>query len=248
MNKKSGVQMGILLGVIVALVVGCGYYNYMGPLKPADESNQPAGATVADDGTVTFVQDRLEVSLRPMTDEELNRQFAAHSKEGAKSTNPYTFGNSKYWDLQITPQRFTVFRLKVKNYQYPKVLLDPRHIVIQADNGREYTALGLQELTLYYRTYAIGYSGNAYDRFEQRKDILQRTLFPGDILFSGQEQEGYIVFPPLHPDVDRITVWIRDLAVRFNYADEPVETIDIKFEFWRDIGRRYADGTIKLRK
>lgn len=245
---RDKVRIGIVLGMVAALAVGCGYYHYMGPLKPADESKQPTGASVSDDGTVTFTQDRLEVALRPMMDEELNRQFAANSKAGAQSTNPYTFGDSKYWDLQMTPQRFTVFKLKVKNYQYPKVLLDPRFVTVEAGNGREYNALGARELTLYYRAYATGYSGNAYDRFEQRKDILQRTLFPGDVLFSGQEQEGYIVFPPLHPDVDQITVWIRDLVVRFNYADEPVETLDVTFEFWRDVGRRYADGTIKLKK
>jgi hypothetical protein len=136
----------------------------------------------------------------------------------------------------------------VKNYQYPKIFLDPRSILIQADNGREYTVLGVQELTLYYRTYAIGYAGNAHARFEERTDILKGTMFPGDIMFSGQEQEGYIVFPPLHSDVDQITLWIKDLIVRFNYADEPVETMDILFKFSRDIGRQYADGTIQLRK
>ncbi|RKY62647.1 MAG: hypothetical protein DRP95_01040 [Candidatus Latescibacterota bacterium] len=225
---------------------GYGYYYYAGPLKPVGESEQVIGMTVYDDGTVTFTKERLEVSLRPMTDEELNRQFASASKGGPKATNPYTYGDSKYRDLGITPQRFTVFRLKVKNYTYPKVLLDPTKMIIVADNGREYWALSLEQLTLYYRTYAVAYAGNEYDRYEARKDILKRTLYPGDPIFSGQEQEGYVVFPALHPDVDKITVWVKDMVLRFDYKGEPIETLDIPFRFKRDIGKMYPDGRIEL--
>ncbi|RKY62560.1 MAG: hypothetical protein DRP95_01330 [Candidatus Latescibacterota bacterium] len=234
---------------LAMVVVGCGYgyYYYAGPLKPVGESEQViTGMAVYDDGTVTFTKERLEVSLRPMTDEELNRQFASASKGGPKATNPYTYGDSKYRDLGITPQRFTVFRLKVKNYTYPKVLLDPTKMIIVADNGREYWALSLEQLTLYYRTYAVAYAGNEYDRFEARKDILKRTLYPGDPIFSGQEQEGYVVFPALHPDVDKITVWVKDMVLRFDYKDEPIETMDVAFRFRRDIGKMYPDGRIEL--
>lgn len=244
-------QLTTWMGVILAGMVmasGCGYLHYVGTLKPADEVLQETGAEISDDGTVTFMKDRLEVSLRPMTDEELNRQFAAASKSGPKSTNPYTYGDSKYWDIQKTPQRFTVFRLKVKNYQYPKARLDPLKIIVEADNGREYGALSLQQLKLYYGTYIVGYRGNEYDRYEKRKDILGQTLYPGDAIFSGQEQEGYVVFPPLHPDVRRITVQVRDMVLRFDFRDEPVETIDIRFSFEREIGRIYADDRIELLK
>ena len=225
---------------------GYGYYYYAGPLKPVGESEQVIGMTVYDDGTVTFTKERLEVSLRPMTDEELNRQFASASKGGPKATNPYTYGDSKYRDLGITPQRFTVFRLKVKNYTYPKVLLDPTKMIIVADNGREYWALSFDQLTLYYRAYAVAYAGNEYDRYEARKDILKQTLYPGDPIFSGQEQEGYVVFPALHPDVDKITVWVKDMVLRFDYKGEPIETLDIPFRFKRDIGKMYPDGRIEL--
>ena len=240
----------ILLLTAMAGLAGCakfGYYYYAGPLKPVGETEQlVTGMTVYDDGTVSFVKERLEVSLRPMTDEELNRQFARASKGGPKATNPYTYGDAKYRDLGITPQRFTVFRLRVKNYTYPKVLLDPTKMMIKADNGREYWALSLEQLTLYYRAYAVAYAGNEYGRFEARKDILKRTLYPGDPIFSGQEEEGYVVFPALHPDVDKITVWVKDLALRFDYKGEPIETMDIPFRFRRDIGKMFPDGHIEL--
>jgi len=126
------------------------------------------------------------------------------------------------------------------------VLLDPTKMIIVADNGREYWALSLEQLTLYYRTYAVAYAGNEYDRYEARKDILKQTLYPGDPIFSGQEQEGYVVFPALHPDVDKITVWVKDMVLRFDYKGEPIETLDIPFRFKRDIGKMYPDGRIEL--
>ncbi|HID55933.1 TPA: hypothetical protein EYP37_05355 [Candidatus Poribacteria bacterium] len=245
--RRRWIWMGAILAGML-MTSGCGYLYYTGALKPADEALQETGAEISDDGTVTFIKDRLEVSLRPMTDEELNRQFAAASKKGAKSTNPYTYGDSKYWDIQKTPQRFTVFRLKVKNYQYPKARLDPLKIVIVADNGREYGALSLAQLKLYYGAYIIGYRGNEYQRYEDRKDILEQSMYPGDPIFSGQEQEGYVVFPPLHPDVRRITVWVRDMVLRFDFREEPVETLDIRFSFEREIGRIYAEDRIELLK
>lgn len=243
--RRFSIWMGVIL-MGTAIASGCGYLHYAGALKPAEEGLQEAEAEISDDGTVTFIKDRLEVSLRPMTDEELNRQFAAASKSGPRSTNPYTFGDSQYWDIQKTPQRFTVFRLKVKNYQYPKARLDPLKLTIVADNGREYGPLSLQQLKLYYGAYVVGYRGNEYDRYEKRTDILAQTMYPGDPIFSGQEQEGYVVFPPLHTDVRRITVWVQDMVLRFDFRDEPVETIDIRFSFERDVGRIYADGKIEL--
>ena len=55
------------------------------------------------------------------------------------------------------------------------------------------------------------------------------------MVFSGQEEEGYIVFPVLHKDVSNFTINVPDMAVRFDYKGEPVETIDLAFEFQREI-------------
>ena len=53
---------------------------------------------VLDDGTVTFALNRLEVSVRPMTDEELNRQYPTQSNNASGPgdevpSNPFTNGN-----------------------------------------------------------------------------------------------------------------------------------------------------------
>ena len=54
--------------IIGSSVLGCGYSYYTGPLQPGQD--QASSISVADDGTLTFAQDRFEVRLKPMTDEE----------------------------------------------------------------------------------------------------------------------------------------------------------------------------------
>ena len=73
-------NLGLIIGVLV--LFGCGYRLVAGPLV-VNDTEQVSGMRVSDDATVTYIKERLEVSLRPLTDEELNRQFssASHGKE-----------------------------------------------------------------------------------------------------------------------------------------------------------------------
>jgi predicted small lipoprotein YifL len=216
------------------LLAGCGRY-FPAPLRPTPD--QAARMSVNDDGSVTYTQDRLELILQPMTDAQLNRQFAAESAQGAGSTNPYTFGNWEPMGSDYTPQRFTVFLLTVRNYQFPKVLLDPVKARMETANNRQYQAMSYAQLDEYFRAYWQGRTGQGRERFESRTDLLRRTLFPRDLVFSGQETHGYIVFPALHDDVTQIKVSIPDIVVRFDYAGQPMESIDIDFAFAREVFR-----------
>ena len=227
-------------------VQGCGYYYHAGHLEP--DENQAASMAIADDGTVTFSQDRFEVRLKPMTDEELNRQFPSHSQAGPKSTNPYTFGDTQFWGAEQEKTRFTVFRISVKNYAYPKVKIDPAKVVLKAKNGREYWSLSFEQMDTYYRAYAIGYRGNEYDRYQERRDLLRRTMFQNEEIFSGQEADGFVIFPALHPDVSKIELMVHDAVLRFDFRNEPVETIDIPYNFSREIGKMYKDGSLVVAK
>ena len=47
------------------------------------------------------------------------------------------------------------------------------------------------------------------------------------------------MFPPLPPDVTTFSVTIDDVALRFDYADEPVETVELTYRFRRDVHRGY---------
>lgn len=223
-----------ILGSALLLVLGCGRY-FPGPLHPAP--GQDAGMQINDDGSITHTRGRLEISLRAMTDDQLNRQFPGASSSGGESTNPYTFGNWTPLGEDWTPSRFTVFWLKTSNYAYPKVQLDPEKATIAAANGRHYRALRIDEFSEYFRAYAQGLAGIAWSRYKERTDILRRTLYSSAPLFSGQLSQGYIVFPPLDDDVKQITVTLRDIALRFSYAGEPVETVDLEFAFAREVVR-----------
>ena len=83
LNKAFGLSCILSL----SLVAGCGHYVVPGKFEPAEVTQQQSAEgtqmQVQDDGTVTFVQNRLEVSVRPMTDEELNRQYPSQSNNAS---------------------------------------------------------------------------------------------------------------------------------------------------------------------
>jgi len=226
-----------------SLLGGCGCRYLARPLEPAAANSAASGMQVSDDGTVTYAQDRLEIGVRPVTDEELNRQFGAHSQAGIFSANPYTFANWVDPELGTSPARFTVFRLKVKNYRYPKMRVEPLTARLVAQNGRQYAPLSLAELELYFEKYLTAYSGNNYALFKERVGILRNTLYSGEMVFSGQEAEGFLVFPALHPDVREVRLQLRDVIVRFDVWNEPVEHLDIEYVFERRVEKIHPDGT-----
>jgi len=237
MRKVLWVVAGTVL-LASSLGSGCAYRLIPGPLVPLPEGEQAKKATVEDDGTVTIPIDRLRISLQPVSDGELNRQFSTSSQAGKHSVNPYTFGNWIPEGASRTPKRFTVFLLVVENYAYPKVLLDPHDITIRAANGRVFEARGLPFLKEYYYPYARAYTGNSHADFRGRVDILAGTMYPAEeMVFAGQTVDGYVVFPKLHDDVRDIVVQVPDVALRFDYRDEPIETADLAFHFHRDVGR-----------
>lgn len=224
---------------IWVLLAGCGRY-FGGPIQPVPEKQQAPNMVVQDDGSVTYQYQRLEIGLRPLTDAELNRQFKTFSDKGAASTNPYTYGDWKPLGENWTPPKYTVFLLKVKNYAYPKMQANSTRAELGSETSkRTYKALAIEEMLEYYYAHAQAYAGNYYRQFQERRDLLRRTLYKGEVVFSGQEREGFIVFPNLDPDVKAFTVHLRDIAVRFDYRNEPVETIDLAFRFHREVTKGY---------
>jgi hypothetical protein len=221
----------LILGLL-ALLGGCGRY-FAGPLRPV--AQQAPSVEISDDGSATFALNRLEISLQPMSDAQLNRQFASVSNQGAASTNPYTFGNWIPPGERWTPPRFTVFRLKVSNYEYPKVRIDPLQITLTTANQRRYRVFSFAQLYEYHQAYWQGRTGQGREQFKDRTELLRRTLYKADMVFSGQESEGFVVFPVLPDDVTRLQVHLAQVAVRFSYTDQPSETIDVDFAFEREV-------------
>ena len=58
-------------------------------------------------------------------------------------------------------------------------------------------------------------------------------------MFSGEEKSGYLVFPILHEAVREASLHLDDVALRFDYRDEPVEAVDLEFRFHREVERLY---------
>ena len=230
----------------VALLLGCGHYLIPGrfqPLEAAQQQTDIQGSSIQilDDGTVTFVQNRLEVSVRPMTDEEINRQYPTQSTNASGPadelpSNPFTYGNWIDPRTGKAPQRLSIFKIMVKNYEYPKVKFDPLTVTVESTNGRRYYPWGSYDVEEYFRRFPIAFNGLGYLRYKERRDLYNRAKYPDDdFCFSGQEVEGYVVFSKIHDDVAEIVVEIPDLGLRYNFRNEPVETIDLRFRFKRDI-------------
>ena len=116
-QRHQMLRVGVLIGCVSCLIATLSLADAetadKASLRPAAE--QAEAMTVADDGSVRFTLNRFEVSLRPMTAEELNRQFPARDF-----------------------RHITVFRLGAKNYYYPKVFIDPASIVMRSPDGRKW--------------------------------------------------------------------------------------------------------------
>ena len=246
----------LIYTMILSLLSGCGikfvYRHFGGPIEPAsavidalgDKEDATGQYLIGDDGSVSYIVDRLEIKLLPLSDDMLNRQFASISNYASGYTkanpysepsNPYTYGEWTPPGEDQPPPRFNTFSLSVKNYTYPKVQIDPKDIYIDSPNGRHYNALSLSALIEYYWPYAIAYSGNARKKFSDRRDLLRRTLFNNDIIFSGQETTGNVVFAALDYDVEEFVVHINNMPLRYDYKGDPIETINITFPFKRQV-------------
>ena len=88
----------------------------------------------------------------------------------------------------------------------------------------------------YFRRFPLAFNGLGWVRYDARKDLYSNTKYPDDdFCFSGQEVEGYVVFSKIHDDVSEIAVEIPEFGLRYNFRNEPIETINLRFRFKRDI-------------
>ena len=90
-----------------------------------------------------------------------------------------------------TPPKYTVFAVQVKNYEYPKVHLDPTRITLVSQQaGREYDPLNRTDILEFYASMVTGYAGNAYSVFQERREILTRTMYPAEDVFQRPRSRG----------------------------------------------------------
>ncbi|MED5415628.1 MAG: hypothetical protein VYC64_11790, partial [Candidatus Latescibacterota bacterium] len=145
--------------------------------------------------------------------------------------------------LGHTPNRFTVFRVTVSNDIYAKVLLDPLAALLNTDRGEVLHSFGIpsyssnRSFERYYRGIR-GQSGNEFYRFDTRMGNVRSSAFLEDTkVFKGESYSGLLTFSPLEEEVERVQLVLEDFVLKFDASDQPLETVDIFFDFDRKISK-----------
>jgi hypothetical protein len=206
-----------------------------------DENDQ--SYTLEEDGAVSYNLEGLKISVKPMTDEKLNKMFPDISFQKEASTNPYTYGNWIDRDLGYTPNRFTVYVVKIFNYAQPKVNLDPLKAVLTSKRGDrllpyakdQKDSPGSERNFESYYEKIKGSSGVERIRFEERMGIVRQSLFTEGQIFKGDKKEGFLVFDPLDETVEEVTLTLREFVLRYDSNNWPQDKIDISFTFKREL-------------
>ena len=246
-SGKSARSSVMGFGVLLLLLGGCFltppaiFYNSY--LVPQSVQSSSDSYIVEEDGVVTYSLPGLRIRVEYMTDEALNREFPDDSYRGRFSTNPYTYGNWIDPVLGYIPNRFTVFRITVSNDTYAKVLLDPLTAVLRTDLGEALHSFGIpsysphESFERYYRSIR-GQSGNEFYRFDTRMGNVRSSAYLEDTrVFKGESYSGMLAFSPLDEEVTRVQLTLEDFVLKFDASGQPLETMDILFEFDRKIDK-----------
>jgi len=198
------------------------------------------GYTLQDDGTMVYQKTGLKVTVKAVTDEELNAMYPEHSRNGSTSTNPYTYGDWVDPELGYTPGRFTVFTVTVHNYTLPKINLNPAEVLLTSDRGHQLRAY-LPEagdsqdhpsFEDYYRE-RMGRTGVEENRFLERMGLVRQTLYVEGKAFKGDTKEGFLAFDPLDARIKKVRLVLKNFVLAYDANNWPAETVDLIFPFTR---------------
>ena len=200
------------------------------------------GYSLEEDGTMVYQQPGMKVTVKAVTDEELNAMYPRHSQNGKASTNPYTYGDWKDPELGYTPNRFTVFTVTVHNYTMPKINLNPAEVALTSDRGHQLKAFLTEagesqdnpNFEDYYRE-RMGRTGVEENRFLERMGLVRQTLYVDGKAFKGDVKEGFLAFEPLDPLVKKVRLELRNFVLAYDANDWPADTADLIFPFTRQV-------------
>lgn len=223
-------------------------YEYRSYLVPSAKVAENPGYTANEDGSLTFNQGGLRVTVRPLSDAALNRRYPDVSYKDRFSANPFTYGNWRDPRLGYTPNRFTVFEVEVFNPVLPKVELFPAKVMLRTDQGAEfvYYSINREESENSFEDYYTlirGPGGNEQYRFDQRMGIVREELYrPDHQVFKGGDYKGYLVFEALGEGAQSVELRIDGFATQFDEANHPHQTIDLVFHFDHKMEKRELKG------
>jgi hypothetical protein len=183
--------------------------------------------------SAVFVKEGLQIKVRHLNDAELNVQYP-----GAE--NPFTFRGEVDPGLGHVPTRFTVFQVSVNNPTFDKVLLPPERAVLVTDRGavmRPYqlTRAEARGHIRNFETYWLSrgvQSGNMQKLYLERMGTLRGAAYHRDsFVFKGNSYSGKIVFDPLPPGTDGVTLHFDRFVLEFGIYDTPKVQMDLDFAF-----------------
>ena len=255
MNKRNNRRFRLRLAnslsvsALIWFLSGCSYFLLQDIFIPmnfvASDSTLTDSTFSVDGRTWVWQAEGVKIELEQMTDPMLNALFPEASKRGEYSTNPYTFGDWVDLEAGYTPAKFTVFAISIFNYLQPKIELDPRKIELVLDNSAVLKSYGLDQYDEppNIERYLIankGSSGNERRRFKEKIGMAKQTILVKTAVFKGGKSEGLIVFDPLPPEIQKLSVAINDLVMGFDSNNWPSNVRSVKFPFNRSGS---VDGT-----
>ena len=244
LNYRVKIILGIALILFVLMLSCSGVTTTTGGAKAMLHAVKPEATDTFEIDEQDFVYydlKGLKIAVKPMSDEQLNNAFADISFKKEASTNPYTYGNWKDMDVGYTPNRFTVFVVKVINRTFPKVNLDPRKAVLVSNRGDQLESYGRDakdEAAHNFEDYYLrlrGASGVEKARFEERMGLVRQTLYIDGPVFKGDTKEGMLVFDPLHASVKSIELTFQDFVLEYDANNWPAKTENFVFKFTREM-------------
>ncbi|NKB67431.1 MAG: hypothetical protein GKR89_10250 [Candidatus Latescibacteria bacterium] len=259
MRREGRAKLAVIIAGIALVLVGCSTPGFIHNVLPAVydfNSYLVPGATPTgeeeysanEDGSVTFDREGLRVTVRYLSDAELNDRYPDVSFQDRFSANPFTYGNWRDPHLGYTPNRFTVFEIEVYNPVLPKVELFPGQVGLRTSLGEEfiYYSINREDSDNSFEdfyTLIRGPGGNEQYRFDQRMSIVREELYRSERqVFKGGDYSGYLVFEALKPQVESVELHIDGFALQFDEANHPSQVTDLVFRFDRKADKRQLEG------
>ena len=234
-----------LVAVVLPLLAGCSLIfppQIERKILLDPSGNRGDSYKIGTDGSVSYLLEGLRVEVKYMSDQELNEIFSQESNLGEYSINPYTYGNYIDPGVGFVQNRFTVFQVSVYNSTFAKVELDPQKASLSTEREGEhhnsYSILKAQRRKSFEDYYMAlrGPSGNDYYRYNMRMGLVRSNNYGvNEKIFRGENYDGFIVFDPLEEDIRKVRLRLNDFVLKFNVFNQPLEKVDIVFEFDRKV-------------
>jgi hypothetical protein len=228
---KPALAAALLAGLSACLTltpIRAAYRAELTPVPGAEEYQVEAAEQAA-----VFVKEGLRLKVRHLGDADLDAQYP-------EASNPFTYRGQVDPQLGYVPPRFTVFQVSLDNPTFDKVLLQPEKAVLKTDRGMILRPYQLTRAEAHgdprnFETYWLSrgvQSGNSQKLYLERMGVLRGAVYHRDsFVFKGNAYTGKLVFDPLPPDTQGVTLRLEKFILEFGIYNTPQNQLDLEFAF-----------------